>query len=300
MRVLAIRGGGLGDIILTVPSFIALKSIVDELYIAVPFQWDSLFDGFAELIPIEGSLIHSLWDNCEEFEKVLGRFDIAVTWHWDKEEVFIKNLSKIANKVVYGDIKPERVHQSLKLFSPILQISGDIKFPDYLRLPNLPYWKPEGKEEIIIHPGSGSIKKVWPIENFLFIIERFLSENKKIKVILGEAEERKEFSVFFDMKGVEVKRNLPLRELIKEILDGIVYIGNDSGISHLSALLGVPTIVLFKETDPEIWAPKGERVYILSTYPENEWVKKEKVFEFVEKIFKQILFLNCNSAHFRE
>ncbi len=285
MKVLAIRGGGLGDIILAVPSFLALKEISKELFLSVPSQWLPLFEGFSQLIPLEGNLNSSLWHGGDDFEKTLGKFDIAITWHWDKEGVFIRNLEKIAGKVIAGNVKPKNgIHQALNLFSPVLEISKEVRFPQFLKLPNLPFWNPEGKSEIIIHPGSGSMKKVWGIENFLFLVNKFLAENKRVKVILGEAEMRKEFSVFNELKGIDVKINPSLRELIRELLKGIVYIGNDSGVSHLSALLGIPTIVIFKETDPEIWAPRGERVYILSTYPEREWIKKEEVFEFIERI----------------
>ncbi len=284
MRIIAIRGGGLGDIILTIPSFLALKKISSEFYLSVPFQWGSLFEGFSDVIPIEGRLISSIWDGSSDFIDFLGRFDIAFTWHWDKEGVFIRNLSKVARKVIVGKIKPARMHYSLTLFSALHEIDRKIKFPEIVRLPNLSHWEHGNKSEIIIHPGSGSIKKVWPIENFLFLIERLLSENKKVKVILGESEDRKEFFVFSNLKGVDVKRALSLKEVINELLKGILYIGNDSGISHLSALLGIPTIVIFKETDPEVWAPKGERVYVISTYPEKEWIKKEEVLEFVREI----------------
>lgn len=287
MRVLAIRGGGLGDIILTIPSFLALKKLSKELYLSVPSQWTSLFEGFAELIPLEGRFLSSLWYGGMDLEKFLGNFDIAVTWHWDRDGVFINNLKKIAKEVIVGEIKPSLIHQSENLFSPLYKIDKNIEFPEIIRLPNLPSWNPEGKSEIIIHPGSGSMKKVWPIENFLYITKKFLEENRKVKIILGEAEEKKEFSVFIDLEGINLKRNLPLKEVINELLEGIVYIGNDSGISHLSALLGIPTVVLFKETDPKIWAPKGNKVFILSSYPEKEWIKKEEVFEFVKKIINK-------------
>ncbi len=282
MRVLAIRGGGLGDIILTVPSFLALKEISKELFLSVPSQWLPLFEGFSQLIPLEGNLISSIWKGGDEFEKAIGKFDIVITWHYDKEGFFVRNLERIARKVIVGDIKPKNgIHQSLNLFSPILEINKGIRFPQILKLSNLPSWKPEKKSEIIIHPGSGSMKKVWGIENFLFLARKFLSENKRVKVILGEAELREKFSVFNELKGADIKVNPSIKELVKELLDGIVFIGNDSGVSHLSALLGIPTVVIFKETDPEIWAPKGERVHIISTYPGKEWVKKEEVLEFV-------------------
>lgn len=294
MRIIAIRGGGLGDIILTIPSFLALKKFSREFYLSVPSQWNSLFEGFSDVIPLEGRLISSIWKGGEEFLDFLGRFDIAVTWHWDKEGVFVKNLSKVARKVIAGKIKPERIHYSLTLFSSLYEVDRKIKFPEMVRLPNLSYWEPEKKSEIIIHPGSGSIKKVWPIKNFLFLIERLLSENRKVKVILGESEDRKEFSVFSNLKGVDVRRGLTLKEVINELLKGVIYIGNDSGISHLSALLGIPTIVIFKETDPEVWAPKGERVYLISTYPNKEWPDRDRVLNFVKMI------LSFSSRGFKE
>ena len=42
-----------------------------------------------------------------------------------------------------------------------------------------------------------------------------------------------------------------------------VYIGNDSGITHLAAAVGVPVVAIFLTTDPAIWAPRGPRVIVL-------------------------------------
>ena len=42
-----------------------------------------------------------------------------------------------------------------------------------------------------------------------------------------------------------------------------LYIGNDSGITHLAAAVGVPTIAIFMTTDPRVWAPRGDHVTIL-------------------------------------
>jgi ADP-heptose:LPS heptosyltransferase len=43
-----------------------------------------------------------------------------------------------------------------------------------------------------------------------------------------------------------------------------VYVGNDSGISHLASAAGAPTVALFGPTDPGNWAPRGRSVHILS------------------------------------
>jgi ADP-heptose:LPS heptosyltransferase len=42
-----------------------------------------------------------------------------------------------------------------------------------------------------------------------------------------------------------------------------VYVGHDSGMTHLAALLDVPTVALFGPTDPERWGPRGRHVTVL-------------------------------------
>ena len=54
-----------------------------------------------------------------------------------------------------------------------------------------------------------------------------------------------------------------LYELGTWLATAAVYVGNDSGISHLAAAVGTPVITLFGPTDPAIWAPRGVRVTVL-------------------------------------
>ena len=55
-----------------------------------------------------------------------------------------------------------------------------------------------------------------------------------------------------------------LYELGTWLASAKVYIGNDSGVSHLAAAVGTPVIAMFGPTDPAIWAPRGERVTVFS------------------------------------
>jgi ADP-heptose:LPS heptosyltransferase len=43
-----------------------------------------------------------------------------------------------------------------------------------------------------------------------------------------------------------------------------VYIGNDSGITHLAAAAGAPVVAIFGPTDPAVWAPRGDRVRLVA------------------------------------
>jgi ADP-heptose:LPS heptosyltransferase len=88
----------------------------------------------------------------------------------------------------------------------------------------------------VIHPGSGSAKKNWP---------------------------------FFDelMRRLPgccmLPQNLSLLELSQYVRKARAFIGNDSGITHLAAYLGCPTIALFGPTDPRTWGPIGRRSRII-------------------------------------
>jgi heptosyltransferase-3 len=92
----------------------------------------------------------------------------------------------------------------------------------------------------IIHPYSSSPKKNWPLENFQTVAAQI--ENVEW-CIPGRIDD--------------------LYELACWISTARVYIGNDSGISHLAAAVGTPVIAIFISTDPRIWAPRGGHVTVL-------------------------------------
>ncbi|MBE7447117.1 MAG: glycosyltransferase family 9 protein [Planctomycetia bacterium] len=121
------------------------------------------------------------------------------------------------------------------------------------------------KKLVAIHPGSGSKKKCWPTERFAALINWLIKEeNAHVFVVSGPAD--KEIIVRL---RAEVKDNfttvdhLSLSKLSAVIKRCNLFIGNDSGITHLAAAVGSNTVSLFGPTDPKIWGPRGESVKIL-------------------------------------
>ena len=55
----------------------------------------------------------------------------------------------------------------------------------------------------------------------------------------------------------------PLLEVARQLQQCKCYVGNDSGITHLAAMLGVPTIALFGPSDPTTWHPVGPSVRVI-------------------------------------
>ena len=85
-----------------------------------------------------------------------------------------------------------------------------------------------------------------------------------ILLVLGEAEmERWNAPPSADGRHVKVARNLPLPELAAALARCRLFLGHDSGVSHLAAAVGTPCILLFGPTDPAMWAPPGDHVRVL-------------------------------------
>jgi ADP-heptose:LPS heptosyltransferase len=123
---------------------------------------------------------------------------------------------------------------------------------------------------IIFHPGSGSRKKVWPLDRFLdllhYLQKRFRS---RMAIVLGPAEGSEVHKTFEEMEQ-EIGANAPIvvkgLSLLQlaSVMEGCrLFIGNDSGISHMAAALEIPTIAIFGPTDPRVWSPRGEKVWVV-------------------------------------
>lgn len=112
---------------------------------------------------------------------------------------------------------------------------------------------------LALHPGSGSPRKNWPPERFRALGEA-LSPARPWLAGLGPAESDLDFG---PAAACVAARDLPLTALAALLADAGLYVGNDSGITHLAAAVGVPTLALFGPSDPGTWAPTGPAVRVL-------------------------------------
>jgi ADP-heptose:LPS heptosyltransferase len=121
-----------------------------------------------------------------------------------------------------------------------------------------------------LQPGSGSPHKNWPLERFLEVARKLLSGRKAQPLFLVGPVER-EISPgmvrTIEALGFPVLKNLTLPVLAGVLSHCSGYIGNDSGVSHLAAALGLRTVVLFGPTDPLLWSPPGKKVRVLWSSP---------------------------------
>ena len=119
---------------------------------------------------------------------------------------------------------------------------------------------------IAIHPGSGGNQKNWPLENWigLFSPDNHFADLARLLVISGEADQAQTKQLEHEWKNRDVHfaKNLPLPRLAA-VLQNAMFVGHDSGISHLAAAAGANCVLLFGPTSPEVWAPKNDNVRVL-------------------------------------
>jgi heptosyltransferase III len=284
-RILVIRGGAIGDFILTLPALKALRDARPQAHVEIlgykhiAVLGENRFYAQAVRSIEYGALARFFARNSElppELADYFASFDLVVSYLYDPDQIFETNLRRCGvENLICGParIVENSVHAARQLARPIEELG--IRVPDLAEkiFPSIEdrqfareFLAPARQPVIAIHPGSGSREKNWPLENW---IDLFSGGNRSAKlagavVISGEADDPQAAQLEREWKHRQVRfaRNLPLPRLAA-VLERSVFIGHDSGISHLAAAAGARCILLFGPTNPDVWAPKNDNVRIL-------------------------------------
>jgi heptosyltransferase-2 len=288
-RVLVIRGGAIGDFILTLPALKALRDAYPHSHIEILGY--KHIAGLAEkrfyaqaVRSIEyGPLSSFFAKNSElpqELADYIASFDLIISYLYDPDRIFENNLRRCGvDNLACGPAKiNDSTHAARQLLRPIEELGLCVNSFE-------PQLYPSGEDRqfaqhflrdlpppiVAIHPGSGSEKKNWPIENWIELVEGARDGKQSFMIISGEADERQQAILKNQWADREVRfaKNLPLPQLAA-VLEHAIFIGHDSGISHLAAAAGAKCILLFGPTNPEVWAPLNSVVKILRA-PDGDW-----------------------------
>ena len=113
---------------------------------------------------------------------------------------------------------------------------------------------------VVLHPGSGSRKKNWPLERYVELARRLIDREERVVWVLGPAEEGTPIP-----SGDVTWSALSIQELAGRLALCRLFVGNDSGVTHLAAAAGCPTVALFGGSDPRVWAPRGRTVSVITS-----------------------------------
>jgi heptosyltransferase III len=128
-------------------------------------------------------------------------------------------------------------------------------------------WTP-ARAPVLIHPGSGGFGKIWPLQRWWHLIQWLLNEaGVPVLVLVGPADQiARPLAISATTMGARAITDVSLPRLAAIISCCRLFIGNDSGVTHLAAALGVPTVAIFGPTNPDLWAPRGPHVQVIQSH----------------------------------
>ena len=126
---------------------------------------------------------------------------------------------------------------------------------------------PEGRPWLVLGPTANWHRKVWPAERFAELALRLTAPDGALPgagiVILGGPGDQERsmatpvltaFPQALDLVG-----KLDLPEVAAVLARAAIFIGNDSGLMHLAAAAGAPTLGLFGPTPSDEYGPAGPK-----------------------------------------
>lgn len=279
-KILFLRGGALGDFIVTLPALLSLRQrwpeaelelsgntvaaqlavnrgLIDKAHSQHEARWAALYDG----TPLS-----------EDFSRWLTGFDLVVSYWPDPDGDLGKRFpAHPAQRFISAAPMPATAPAAAHYAAALRQLDiaprshfcrierNRIAFDEGLNP------RPRGSRAdwVAIHPGSGSPRKNWPAERWLELINRL---KRPVLLILGEAETeawKAAGGALSRRKQLRIASGLTLEQLVDELTPCGLFLGHDSGVSHLAAACGLASVLLFGPTEPAVWAPPAAHVRVL-------------------------------------
>ncbi|MBS0165881.1 MAG: glycosyltransferase family 9 protein [Nitrospira sp.] len=285
--LIILHPGSLGDVLLAVPAIRRLRARFsgrDTLLIArdsvsrflvacgVINDWMSLEGSATAGLFLKGVLLS------RELETWFHRCDLAVAWIDDNEDALRATFQEfgVAQVRIQSpfSLALRARHQSHRFLETVDESIVDESSDRVIQVPSVfveegsacleQIGVPRGRIFVLVHPGSGSVHKCLNPETIAVLIQR-LDQKGLVPVVLeGPADQSAiERVLQVSRRRPPTLRNLDLTTLAGVLMLAKFFLGHDSGVTHLAALLGVRTVAVFGPTDPDRWAPLGDHVTIL-------------------------------------
>ena len=283
-RILVIRGGAIGDFILTLPAIRLLR----EAFPQSPLE----ILGYKHIVSLaEGRFYARATRSIEyapmarffvpeaeldgELSAYFSGFQQVISYLSDPQGHFEANLRRAgAKQVLQAYARPEAPdHAAVRLARPLEKLALYLENPAAEVFPSpedhaaaVGFLSATSQSFIALHPGSGSARKNWMPERWVAVVEGLLETQPSLGLLVmgGEADERPLAEVLKRVGArAQVARDLPLPHLAAVLQRCQLFLGHDTGIAHLAAASGAPCLLLFGPTDPAVWAPRNAQVRVL-------------------------------------
>jgi heptosyltransferase III len=295
LRIAVIRTGALGDFLLGLPALAALRRryprarlvMIGPMPAARLARWGDIA---GEVVDVGDTALAPLFGGGPP-PAVLRGVDTAVLWLRSPDDVALALAAHgVMRRLAAPPFPPagRREHVAEWLAQTLAPLG--VSLPEgwdgvpWLRLPPVAEETGSGgrpaiagnRPYIVLHPGSGSARKNWPPERWAEVAGRLRRRHACALVITtGPADEVVVGELKHALARVGVQGHvyrvtgLDL-EALAIVLDGaMLYLGNDSGVTHLAAALGTRVVSVFGPTDPSVWRPRGPWVRVLGGAPSS-------------------------------
>ena len=292
-RILVIRGGAIGDFILTLPAIRLLRENFPDAHIEIL--------GYQHIISLAEGRYYAAATRSIEYAAMAGFFiphselapDLVeyfasfhqiITYLFDPEGFFESNLRGAGAKNVlraYEKID-DSDHAARQLARPLQRLALYLEdaaatvhlTKDYHAFAARFLAECDERPLVAMHPGSGSPRKNWPLEKWIELGRVLEGSEAQLLIVGGEADEDRVAALCdaWRDRPILVARHLPLPQLGAILARSRLFLGHDSGISHLAAAAGAKCLLLFGPTDPSVWAPANPGVHVLPA-PDGDLAK---------------------------
>ena len=289
--VLVIHPGALGDVLLARPVLHALQREFSQHEIALLAgnAVGTLLRDAGEVdrvFPLESTYLSELFAGhdslCAPFKRWLSRCDKAVGWFRDADAAVVRtlraagvqsiNLRSSSSQECFAEHQSDRYLESVE----IADAGGACNLPLILspavmaeaqQILSSLNWDSRSPL-VVIHPGSGSPHKCVEAWRLAEVIQWLIEVGMTPMLLEGPADREPCARVLSALRTpVPVSRGLNLSKSAAVLAQAALYLGHDSGVTHLAAALAVPTVACFGPTNPRRWAPLGPTVSVVSGEP---------------------------------
>ena len=284
-RVAVIRLRSLGDCVLTTPAISLLKQARPDLRIAMAVE-----DAFAPVFSGNPDLEALLSARPSEISR--WRPELTLNLHGGATSVRLTLAARSRWRAGFSHFRFRPVYNiQIPRAQEILHVDRKVHTAEhvasamfYLGVPQIEIPRarlfaqpsPSNRPYAVLHPMASAPDKTWPAGNFLAVAEHV---DKRLGLepifIAGPGESLDAFVPYRTFAGA------PLEE-IKSLLAGAsLFVGNDSGPAHMAAAFGLPVVVLFGSSDPDIWRPWRTESSVLTS---RDGIGSVRVSEAVQAI----------------
>jgi heptosyltransferase-2 len=313
-RILVIRGGAIGDFILTLPVIAALRRQFPQAHLEVlgypHIAQLAVAGGLVDRVqPIEARGLAGFFARGGKLEPDLmnyfSEFDLVISYLYDPDEIFKTNVGRcLVKQFIVGPHRPDeadRIHATKVYLKPLERLA----IFDADNVPRLSFnlQNSSGRADLLVspdarqrvptvafHPGSGSEKKNWPETKWAGLIQQVIATTCWNLLLVGgeaEGERLRWLAAVLPPARCSIAQGLPLAELAQRIQSCAAFVGHDSGITHLAAAVGLPCVVLWADTLEEVWRPQGEPLVILKEITGVRAISVEKVLNELRKLVRE-------------